>query len=147
MDPNNCGASSASCRAYIRGGQSIGPRAGSDPRAPFLWPAEGFPNQNGCGQRKRATEVFFNNWRNWTNSKLNGTRAKKQKNVFLDLWENITPSWALLLKVTPICCFATFLARADPRGSCTIPSVMGRRLQLISHPSIVQTLFSPHPLS
>ena len=58
------------------------------------------------------------------------------------MWENITSSRGLLLKVTPICCFATFLARADPRGSCTIPSVMGNRFQLISHASHVQvTLF------
>ena len=61
------------------------------------------------------------------NSKLNRTRAKKH-NIFLDLWENITPSLALLLKLTPICCFAIFLAlarsRADPRGSRTIPSVV-----------------------
>ena len=44
----------------------------------------------------------------------------------------------LLLKVTPICCFTTFLARADPRGSCTIPSVVGKRIQLISHALLVQ---------
>ncbi len=81
-------------------------------------------------------------------SKLNGTWAKKQRNIFLGLWENITSSQTLLLKVTHICCFSTFLARADPRGSCTIPSVVGKRIQLISHASIVQkTLFSPHPLS
>ena len=61
---------------------------------------------------------------------------------FLDFWENSTSSRAPLLKVTPICCFATFLARADPRGSCTIPSVVGKRLQLITHTSLVQvTLF------
>ena len=61
------------------------------------------------------------------NSKLNRTRAKKH-NIFLDLWENITPSLALLLKLTPICCFAIFLAlarsRADPRGSRTITLVV-----------------------
>ena len=62
---------------------------------------------------------------------------KNKKNVF---------SWfvrkyhfiILLLKVTPICCFTTFLARADPRGSCTIPSVVGKRIQLISHALLVQ---------
>ena len=61
------------------------------------------------------------------NSKFNRTRAKKY-NIFLDLWENITPSLALLLKLTPICCFAIFLAlarsRADPRGSRTITLVV-----------------------
>ncbi len=75
------------------------------------------------------------------NSKLNGTWAKKRKNIFLGLWENITSSQTLLLKVTPICCFSTFLARADPRGSCTIPSVVGKRLQLISHAIVQKTLF------
>ena len=63
---------------------------------------------------------------------------KNKKKNFLDLWGNNTSSRALLLTVTPICCFATFLARADPRGSCTIPSVVGKRLQLISHASLVQ---------
>ena len=29
---------------YGRGGQSIGPRAGSGPRARFWWSAEGYPN-------------------------------------------------------------------------------------------------------
>ena len=60
---------------------------------------------------------------------------------FYDLWENITISDSNV--ITPVCCFATFLARADPRGSCTIPSVVGKRLQLITHTSLVQvTLFS-----
>ena len=49
----------SSTSMYTRGGQSIGPRAGSGPRARFWWAAEGFPNVKGCGPRKRATEVFF----------------------------------------------------------------------------------------
>ena len=62
---------------------------------------------------------------------------KTKKYIFL-ICEKITPSRALLLTVTPIRCFATFLARADPRGSCTIPSVVRKRLQLISQGSLVQ---------
>ena len=34
--------------------------------------------------------------------------------------------------------FATLLARTDPHGSCTIPSVVGKRLYLISHALLVQ---------
>ena len=117
-------------------------RAGSSPRARVWWPTEGLPNVKGCGPRKRATKVFFSKLRKLKNWILKGTRTKKTKNNFLDGWENITSSRALLWKVTPICCFATFFARADPRGSCTIPSVMGKRFQLISHASLVQiTLF------
>ena len=43
---------------YGRGGQSIGPRAGSGSRA-----AEGFPNVKGCDPSKRATEVYFSKFK------------------------------------------------------------------------------------
>ena len=36
-----------------------GPEVAREPV--FLWPAEGFPNVKGCGPRKCATEVFFQN--------------------------------------------------------------------------------------
>ena len=76
-----------------------GPEVAREPVC--LWPAEGFPNVKGCGPRKRATEVIFQNWRNWKkNWALKGTRTKKQKKYFLDLWENITSSRALLFSNT-----------------------------------------------
>ena len=70
-----------------------------------MWPAQA------CHR-----SFFFSNWRNWKKIENWKERGPKNKKKFLYLWENDTSSRALLLTETPICCFATFLARADPRG-------------------------------
>ena len=93
-----------------------GPEVAREPVC--LWPAEGFPNVKGCGPRKRATEVIFQNWRNWKKIEHWKERGpKNKKNIFL-ICEKISLHLGLYCLVTPICCLATFLARA--RGSCSL---------------------------
>ena len=87
------------------------------PASPFFVVRGRFSECKGMWPAQACHRSFFSKFKKLKRNENWKERGAKNKKIhFLDLWGNNTSSRALLLTVTPICCFATSLARADPRG-------------------------------